>query len=155
MLLRTNELLLCAFTIIVNIHSIEGLRILGLFPFQMRSHTTLCQELMRSLALKGHQVDVYTHVPLEERIPNYNEFSLKGSLPGMTNNLTWDFASTSSSPVDFIRIILRASAESMCKLLLEHPYFQKLRNDPPNDPPYDLVILTVSLSAVELAAKRC
>lgn len=122
----------------VNILSSDGLRILGLFPFQMRSHFVMCEELMRGLAERGHQVDVYSHFPLKRPIPNYKDFSLHGTLPAISNNITFDVVSISSLS-EMIKHWVQTEGKSLCSLM-ELPLFQKLLYDPPTDPPYDLVI---------------
>ncbi|XP_032453936.1 uncharacterized protein LOC100123458 [Nasonia vitripennis] len=139
---------LCLLTILISFLSftqpIASLRILGLFPYQMRSHYVMCEEVMRGLAAKGHRVDVYSHFPLKKKLPNYHDYSLVGTLPAVSNNVTFEVAAIDSAPVS-LKHWLESSGLSICKLL-EHPIFQKLLHDPPMDPPYDLVITELCLS---------
>lgn len=140
----TNNLCL---TILISLLSytqpITSLRILGLFPFQMRSHFVMCEELMRGLATKGHRVDVYGHHPLKQKLPNYHDYSLLGTLPAVSNNVSFDVASIVSPP-EMMRHWLESTGVPICRLL-ELPIFQKLLHDPPTDPPYDLVITEVRI----------
>jgi len=38
------------------------------------------EELMKGLAKRGHQVDVVTHFPQKNPIPNYTEYQLGGEI---------------------------------------------------------------------------
>lgn len=128
-------------TLLFYTQPIASLRVLGLFPFQMRSHYVMGEELMRGLAAKGHQVDVYSHFQLKQKLPNYHEYSLLGTLPEISNNVTFEVASIVSGP-DMISFWLESAGLPICHLL-ELPIFQKLLHDPPRDPPYDLVVIEV------------
>ncbi|XP_031782526.1 uncharacterized protein LOC103317449 [Nasonia vitripennis] len=126
--------------------SIISLRILGLFPFQMHSHYVMCRKLMRELAVKGHRVDVYSYFPLNQKILNYHDYSLAGTLPAISNNMSFK-----EIPLvwgsDSIKEWLKAMGIPICRLL-GLPIFQNLLHDPPIDAPYDLVI-------IELSAAQC
>lgn len=95
---------------------------------------------MKGLAKRGHQVDVVTHFPLKKPIPNYTDISLEGSLPHVVNNVTASdikgFGSLSVAALTYI-----AGTEN-CKLL-DHPKMRELIENPPQDPPYDIVIVEV------------
>lgn len=136
--------LIVFFIYAINFSTNNGLRILGLFPFQIKSHFVMCEELMRGLAAKGHKVDVYSHFPLAKPIPNYTDFSLKGTLPMLLNNLKYDEIVQIKSVVSFLVNMLSGTMKPMCELL-EKPIFQKLLKEPPLDPPYDLIVLEVRL----------
>ncbi|CAB0041466.1 unnamed protein product [Trichogramma brassicae] len=83
----TVALLLLAATL----SSSHGLRILGIFPLQGKSHFIMGEALMRGLAAKGHRVDVYSHFPLKKPIPNYTDYSLAGTLPALANNMSFNY----------------------------------------------------------------
>lgn len=119
----------------------NGYRILGIFPLHGKSHWIMQEALMKDLAKRGHQVDVVTHFPLEKPIPNYRDISLKGSLPYVTNNVTAAEIKhfNSASLVNLIQM----AGTNICNLL-SHPKLQELIKNPPQDPPYDLIILEVS-----------
>lgn len=134
-------LLFLAILLINNIHSINGLRILGIHAFQMRSHHVMCEELFRGLAAKGHQVDVYGHFPLKNPEPNLTDYSLKGLIKWVSNNITYEEASKADG-VETMRFWIGSVQDGICGLL-GHPIFQKLIHNPPNDPPYDIVITEV------------
>lgn len=122
----------------------HGLRILGLFPLQVRSHYVMCEELMKGLAAKGHQVDVYSHFPQKKTIPNFRDVSLQGSLPAISNNMSFDTATITWGPT-LIKNWQRSVGDAVCALM-GHPTLQKLLHNPPNDPAYDLIITEVKYS---------
>lgn len=118
----------------------EGLRILGLFPLNGKSHYVICDRLMKGLAKKGHQVDVYGHFPPKDPIPNFKYYSLEGSLPDLKNNVTFD--DTMQFRARNIRKAMNTVGTNLCKLM-DMSVFQSLLKNPPKNPPYDLVILEV------------
>lgn len=123
----------------------DGARILGVFPLHGKSHFILCEMLMKTLAKNGHQVDVISHFPLKKPFPNYNDFSLQGSLPNIINNVSHNdvqgFASGS------LTHFMDTAGDKICDLL-DHPSINNIIKNPPKNPPYDLVI-------VEIFAAHC
>lgn len=126
--------------IAINCETSEGARILGIFPLQGISHFLMCDRLMKILAERGHQVDVISHFPLKVPFPNYNDFSLEGSLYPITNNVNYSdirmFSTTS------LKYLLFYSGDKICELF-KHPILENVIKNPSNDPPYDLVIIEV------------
>lgn len=119
----------------------NGARILGLFPLNGKSHFIMCEQLMKALAKRGHQVDVISHFPLKKPFPNYKDFSLEGSLPNTQNNLTYEnFQNFAGSD---LKQFTDKAGNQICQLM-KHPVINNIIKNPPNDPPYDLVILEVS-----------
>lgn len=101
----------------------------------------MCEELLKGLAGKGHQVDVYSHFPLKKPVRNYHDFSLLGTLPVLSNNVTFEEVSN-TAPIDMMKQWFDKVQEPMCDLL-GHPRLQNILRDPPSDPPYDLFITEV------------
>lgn len=126
--------------VISNSEISDGYRILGLFPLHGKSHFVMCEQLMKTLARKGHHVDVVSHFPLKESIPNYHDLSIKGSLHNVVNNVTFE-QFTKFGPGGFNEFIDMAGNQ-ICKLL-SHPVISNIIKNPPKDPPYDLVIVEV------------
>lgn len=118
----------------------NGYRILGVFPLHGKSHWIMQEALMKELARRGHQVDVITHFPQKNPIPNYTDISLKGSLPQVMNNMTATEILNFSTPS--IAMLVEIGGNNICNLL-SHPKMQQLLKNPPRDPPYDLVIQEV------------
>lgn len=132
-------------------HFGSGLRILGLFPLNGRSHWVMAERLMISLAERGHQVDVVTHFPLKKAPPNYTQFSLEGTLKPVMNNLDAKTASEFNK-LNFDKLIEMAGV-GICDLLA-HENVQRFIKNPPNDPPYDVIIVEVFMSPCYLAFSR-
>ena len=132
--------LIVAITIVIRGEFSDGYRILGVFPLNGKSHFTMLEMLMKSLAKKGHQVDVINHFPLKKPFPNYKDYSLYGLLPDLVNNVSYDLMQTftSSSMKQFVH----NAGDKICNLL-SHPSIKNIIKNPPNDPPYDLVIVEV------------
>lgn len=139
--------------ILFNIHNSQSLRILGIFPCPLHSHTAIQQTIMKHLAARGHQVDVYSHFPLKNPPSNFSDFSLRDFIGLPMNNVTYD---------DVIKVhktyildkAIDITGYRLCKLL-GHPVFQNLLKNPPK---YDLVIIEVSLCsrlfALEIMASQ-
>jgi hypothetical protein len=56
-----------------------GARILGLFPFPLKSHFTVTSALMRELANRGHQVTVCNPFPEKSPGPNYTNIDTEAT----------------------------------------------------------------------------
>lgn len=100
----------------------------------------MCEKLMKGLAEKGHQIDVYSHFPQKKAIPNYNDFSLDGSLPRAVNNMSYE-AFKQFENVN-LEIMMNQLANPVCELH-DLPIFQKLFEDLKKKQPYDVVIIEV------------
>ncbi|EZA57757.1 UDP-glucuronosyltransferase 1-9 [Ooceraea biroi] len=129
----------------------NGYRILGVFPLNGKSHWVMMEQLMKGLASRGHQVDVITHFPLKKPIPNYTEISLAGSLPQVMNNLTADDVRRFDSSSKYMLTYLAGT--KICELL-NHPKLKDLVENPPQDPPYDIVIVELFAAPCYLAFGR-
>ena len=127
--------------VIHNHRGSDAARILGIFPLPAKSHSVMTEALMRGLAARGHQVDVLTPFPVKNPPPNYRDISLAGVVPVMTNNLTLTEAEKFTSGT--LRQMIYMAGYSMCKIL-DSPLIRDIIENPPTDPPYDLVIYEVS-----------
>ncbi|XP_034941506.1 uncharacterized protein [Chelonus insularis] len=124
--------------------STDAYRILGVFPFRWKSHQIMFDAVTKGLARKGHQVDVITHFPLKESIPNYKVLvKLKHQEDNPILN-EWDYKFATEfdtkGRIDFV-----LTGNKLCEYL-GLPEIQELIKNPPNDPPYDLV-MTEGLAA--------
>ena len=118
----------------------DGSRILGVFPWNIRSHFIMFEALLKGLARKGHQVDVVSVFPLKEPYPNYTDIYLPPINPGVVNNLT--FANVKQLRHLGTYFTATNSGNKLCDGL-GNPNLQKLITNPPKDPPYDLLITQV------------
>jgi hypothetical protein len=69
----------------------EGANILGIFPFQAKSHAITCTALMRELASRGHNVTVLSLHPQKDSLANYTDIVLKSSMLHFMDNGKIDF----------------------------------------------------------------
>lgn len=119
-------------------------RILGVFPYNSKSHNIVFQALMRGLAKHGHQVDVISHFPLKKPIKNYNDIiNLDGTLKSNVDNFTIEYATQVSGYGQLVNVIALFDGNRVCHLMGSEK-FQKLIKNPPKISPYDLVITEVS-----------
>ena len=139
-----NLILILAIAILRLSSSARGLRILGVFPTPAKGHFVMCEALMRGMADKGHRVDVFSHFPLENSIPNYKDYSLEGTLPIFTNNMSYDFMNQFADVIS-MPLLMEIVGYPVCELL-NLPIFQNLIRNPPDDPPYDIVIIEVLIN---------
>ena len=131
-------------TWVLNFGLCSGYKILGIIGFNGNSHFIMFEKLMKGLAKKGHQVDVVSHFPQKEKVENYNDLSLAGSLADLRNNLTYGFVKEGSS-FFWVKNLMERGGDDVCDLL-GHPVLQKLINKDNTDTSYDLVIVQVSFS---------
>ena len=129
----------------------NGLRILGVFPLNGKSHWVMAESLMTSLAERGHQVDVVTHFPMKKPIPNYTDISVAGSLEPVVNNMFAENV-TNFNALN-MQLMIQAAGVKTCKLL-GLPNIQQLIKNPPKDPPYDVVIVELFVAPCFLAFGR-
>ncbi|XP_029035427.2 UDP-glucosyltransferase 2-like isoform X5 [Osmia bicornis bicornis] len=133
---------LCSILLLCAILSLcQGYRILGLFPYRGASHFVMFEHLMKSLARKGHQVDVLSMFPLKKPYPNYTDV-VKLPVPELLlNNLTFEGMSIfTSGPGGYIASTLLGNP--YCKFLGDQQ-LQRLLKNPPKNPPYDVVIVEI------------
>ncbi|XP_023245843.1 uncharacterized protein LOC106639852 [Copidosoma floridanum] len=136
--MKITILLIVLFTLSLASES-RAYRILAVFPYNGKSHNIFFEALMKGLAKRGHQVDVVTHFPLKKPVKNYNDIiSLDGTLESVMNNFTMEFISFMND--DSTNVISNLYGNRLCSFLgLDS--MQKLMNNPPRDPPYDIVIV--------------
>nr|QPA18386.1 UDP-gluconosyltransferase [Trialeurodes vaporariorum] len=81
-------LILVATLVAVSVKNVSGYKILGLFPYNGKSHFIMFESLMKGLAEKGHTVDVLSHFPLDTSMDNYTDFSVAGSIRVLTGQIS-------------------------------------------------------------------
>lgn len=140
-------------SVLTNLWIYKAYRILCVFPYNSKSHNILFESLTKGLAKRGHQVDVITHYPLAKPIKNYNNIiNLNGTTESWVNNVSISQI-IRQSVSDTTEINVQLLGNKVCHCMgLEK--FQKLIKNPPNDPPYDLVLTEVNFSKVFIDSKR-
>lgn len=133
--------LLFLVVIAIFIQSNEGYRILCLLPFNGKSHFVLFEALCKGLAKRGHQIDVISHFPSKEPIANYTDIvDLSGTRQNVVNSFSVQYAKGLQTALMYY--VANVFGSSLCELM-GHERMQQFINNPPNDPPYDLVITEV------------
>lgn len=126
---------------IVSVLPSTSYMILGVFPFQSRSHQMLFDGISKGLVRKGHQIDLVTVYPTTKSLPNYK---VVVNLQNITESLVnkWNVKFASELGDDTLPIIASQYGNDLCEYL-GLPELQKIIKNPPRNPPYDLVIVEV------------
>ncbi|KAL0120583.1 hypothetical protein PUN28_008344 [Cardiocondyla obscurior] len=114
----------------------HGYRLLGLFPFEGRSHFIVSEQLMKGLARKGHQVDVVSKFPLKKPYPNYTNIVTLPMDVVLANNMSYDFI----QQLNTLEISAIMAGNNLCEYL-ENVAIKELAQ--PKNPPYDAVLIEV------------
>ncbi|XP_032669493.1 UDP-glucuronosyltransferase 2C1-like [Odontomachus brunneus] len=124
--------------LLLNMMPIQGYRILCVFPYNGKSHYQITGALCRALAKYGHQIDMISHFPSKTSIANYTDIvDLHGTRQAVVNSFSIHYAKQIDAATIFH--IATTFGGDLCALL-GHERMQKFIKNPPNDPPYDLVI---------------
>lgn len=75
--------------LLLTLTSVNGLRVLGLFPHPGLSHFHFFHPIMRELAIQGHNVTVVSHFPDANPPANYKDLQLTG-MDLMSNSVSLD-----------------------------------------------------------------
>lgn len=117
----------------------DGYRLLGLFPFQAKSHFVMFEQLLKGLARKGHQVDVVSKFPLKKPYPNYTDIVTLPTPMIIVNNISFEFMKQLIG-VNPTYAVATMGGNELCKYL-EQPAIKELAR--PKNPPYDAVLIEV------------
>lgn len=132
--------------LIVWINCSVSLNILGIFPVPGKSHYTVGEEILKSLAEKGHKIDVITHFPQKIKIPNYTDISIAGSTPLSVNNMSFEQSQMNNAAS--LKYILSFLGEKSCDLL-ELSQFKNILDKPKKS--YDVIVVEVFFANCYLA----
>lgn len=86
------------------------------------------------------------HFHKKKPLANYTDLTIPSALPKLVNNMTFDFFKTNFEIIDQVYFYAHYLGNVLCEKGLESPVIQNLINNPPNDPPYDLVVTEVNKS---------
>nr|WHM27958.1 UDP-glycosyltransferase family 466 member C1 [Frankliniella occidentalis] len=69
----------------------NALRVLGLFPYNGRSHMVVLEAMMEALVERGHEVVVLSTFPHKEKKQNYTDLDIsEGSTKSLVNKLSYE-----------------------------------------------------------------
>ncbi|XP_052750692.1 UDP-glucosyltransferase 2-like [Galleria mellonella] len=108
---------------IVLFNKVYTLNILGVFPFEGKSHSFVFNPFMLELAKRGHNVTVISHFPQKKPVQNYRDISLAGK-----SKILVDVFSLYRSYWSIIEIslFLVNSGTANCKLVMADENVQNL-----------------------------
>ncbi|XP_044729432.1 uncharacterized protein LOC123292782 [Chrysoperla carnea] len=147
---------LCLFSIILlstQYESVNGAKILALFPSASKSHLILGQALLKGLAKKGHQVTMVSPIPLPKPVPNYRDIVIETDLkaamhPGGEDSGNKFLTQISSvNPVSIITAVYEMGY-NLAKVALEDPKVQELIKSKET---FDIVIPEIFMNEVFFA----
>jgi len=117
----------------------HGYRLLGLFPFQGKSHFVMFENLMKGLAKKGHQIDMVSKFPLKKPYPNYTDIVKLPTAMHLVNNMSFELMQqlVGMNPTYTVATL---GGNELCELL-ENSAIKALSQ--PKNPPYDAVFIEV------------
>ncbi|XP_052742083.1 UDP-glucosyltransferase 2-like [Bicyclus anynana] len=135
------KLLIFCTTILFQVHQVHLLNILGIFPYQGKSHFIAHEALLKDLARRGHNVTVVSYFPQKIPIENYHDISLKSEENSYENYMAIDNPS-------YFKIIYRSMylaflGNGNCKALLSDGNVQNLWN---NNRKFDVVVIEQFIS---------
>ncbi|CAD6220307.1 GSCOCG00004995001-RA-CDS [Cotesia congregata] len=120
----------------------DGYRILGIFPWNSRSHMMFHEQTMKGLARRGHQVDVVSIFPQKKPYPNYTDIDIPSATPEWTNTATYGLM-LEIMRSGIIHVLATVFGNFYCEKGLENPKVRALIENT-NNVSYDLVIVEVS-----------
>lgn len=119
-----------------------------MYPYNGKSHYQVTGALCRALAEYGHQIDMIGHFPTKPPIANYTDVvDLYGTKKAVVNSFSIHYAKQIDASTIFF--IATTFGGDLCALM-GHEKMQKFIKNPPNNPPYDLVITEVIFKKVIL-----
>lgn len=109
--------------IAITANEVSSLNILGLFPYQGKSHFYVFDPYLRELTKRGHNVTLVSHFPLNIEASNYRDISLAGTAKIFEDIMTLD-----KSFVTLLKIplFLYDAGTHNCEMMLAHKDVQNL-----------------------------
>ncbi|XP_057336613.1 UDP-glucosyltransferase 2-like isoform X2 [Microplitis mediator] len=137
------KILVLSFLVVINTEQCLGYRILGIFPMNVKSHMVFLEQVAKGLARRGHRVDVLSTFPQKKPCDNYTDILVPTVLPEYVNNVTYDYYRANLASDDQVYFYANVVGNGLCEKLLGSPVIQNLIDNPPTDPPYDIVITEI------------
>lgn len=119
----TKRLFLTLLAILVTFKEVSSLKILGIFPYQGKSHFFVFQPYLHELVKRGHDVTVISYFPQKQPIQNYTDISLAGKEKIYEDII--ELEQTFFSMLKTFNLILDTGLQN-CRTLLENENVQRL-----------------------------
>lgn len=116
----------------------DGYKILGLFPHPGKSHFDVFRPLLKELALKGHEVTVISHFPLEKPIKGYIDISLREKQGVLVDVLSIDDIPPGKMHSYYEPILIHNMGKYSCERGLQNEKLQTLLK---SNKKFDLAII--------------
>ncbi|KAF5292540.1 hypothetical protein FQR65_LT01686 [Abscondita terminalis] len=114
-------------------------KILGLFPYEGKSHYMTFEPLLRALAAKGHEVTVLSHFPQKNPLPNFKDVDISSEFE-TTNVVDLNLLTASRFQKYATPILLAYLGYLSCSSGLSNKNLQDYIN---SDPEIDIIISEV------------
>ena len=128
-----NNILILFISVLFN--QVSSLNILGVFPYQGKSHFFVFAPYLRELANRGHNLTVISYFPLEKPIKNYHDISLAGKAKILEDVFAIERSYWTTIQIGFF---LANSGTDNCVTLLEDENVQDLWK---SERKFDLVLV--------------
>lgn len=126
------------FLLLAATSAVDASRILCVFPYSGKSHFLMFEVICRELAERGHRVDVISHFPAKKPRANYTDI-IDLSVSGDSVMKSFTVETGLKIRESFTYYIATHFGGVLCDLMATEK-MQRFIKNPPNDPPYDLVI---------------
>nr|ASX93996.1 UDP-glycosyltransferase UGT42D1 [Zygaena filipendulae] len=124
------------FTILfVSLTSISALNILGIFPYQGKSHFFVHEVFLRELANKGHNLTVISYFPLKDAPKNYRDITLVDEK--IVVEAAWPFERSYWIVIQIVTVLSIIGREN-CDVMLSNKQVQDMIAQKPK---FDVVII--------------
>lgn len=127
--------LLIIIKIIVIVSQVSALNILGIFPYNGKSHFFVFRIYLRELAERGHNVTVISHFPEKDAPMNYHDISLAGSMKVVEDDIPVE---RSYKTILGVCLFLTYSGSDNCKAMLGN---KQVRNLVDEKPKFDVIVV--------------
>ncbi|XP_043471720.1 UDP-glycosyltransferase UGT5-like [Leptopilina heterotoma] len=133
-------IIVTTFFLITQVHTYK---ILGIFPLAFKSHNIFFQALIKSLAKKGHQVDIISYYEAKNPPDNYRDIINLSKLPNSSYFLSKSEFNSIQEAVEesgSIKKLLRDTYGLPTCKIISHERIQNFIKKIPENSPYDAVI---------------
>ncbi|XP_063538676.1 UDP-glucosyltransferase 2-like [Cydia strobilella] len=109
----------------LTISDVNSFKILAVNPYQGKSHYSVFQSLLLELAKRGHDVTSISYFPLKQKVKNFTDISLAGSVKNYEDVFPIAFERSYKTVIS-IGMFLATSGTDNCRELLHNEEVQNL-----------------------------
>lgn len=123
-------------TIVCLLGAVDGARILAIFPFNVRSHYSVYEPLLKRLSARGHEIVAMTHFPQRIQLANFTDMNDSFVLPSRINTIRFPDWKTIWKRIQ--QLILNGI--NICESVLSHPEMKRIIDTKKR---FDLLVIEV------------